>query len=243
MARTGIGDSVEGLHAVAAALEAGRVLELFVDATREERVAEMLDGARSAGVTVTVVGDVRVMAHTTAPQGVVARCRPLETVSIDDLAAMHTPAALMIVDHVEDPHNLGAIVRSAVAAGIPRIAIPTRRGAPLGGAAFKAAAGALERATIAEISSVADAVKRLGAAGVWSVGLDAGGETSLFGLGLLAEPVAIVIGGETGLGRLVSERVDVLASIPMAGPVESLNASVAAALAMFETARRRGWLS
>ncbi len=239
MARTGIGDSVEGLHAVAAALEAGRVLELFVDATREERVAEMLDGARSAGVTVTVVGDVRVMAHTTAPQGVVARCRPLETVSIDDLAAMYTPAALMIVDHVEDPHNLGAIVRSAVAAGIPRIAIPTRRGAPLGGAAFKAAAGALERATIAEISSVADAVKRLGSAGVWSVGLDAGGDTSLFGLGLLAEPVAIVIGGETGLGRLVSERVDVLASVPMAGPVESLNASVAAALACFELMRVR----
>ncbi len=239
MARTGIGDSVEGLHAVAAALEAGRVLELFVDATREERVAEMLDGARSSGVTVTVVGDVRVMAHTTAPQGVVARCRPLETVSIDDLAAMHTPAALMIVDHVEDPHNLGAIVRSAVAAGIPRIAIPTRRGAPLGGAAFKAAAGALERATIAEISSVADAVKRLGAAGVWSVRHAAGGETSLFGLGLHAEPVAIVLGGETGLGRLVSERVDVLASIPMAGPVESLNASVAAALACFELMRVR----
>jgi len=239
MAHAGIGDSVEGVHAVAAALEAGRVLELFVDATREERVAELLDEARSSGITVTVVGDVRVMAHTTAPQGLVARCRPLETVSIDDLAAMHSPASLLIVDHVEDPHNLGAIVRSAVAAGIPRIAVPTRRGAPLGAAAFKAAAGALERAAIAEISSVADAVKRLGSAGVWSVGLDAGGETSLFGLELLSEPVAIVIGGETGLGRLVGERVDVVAAIPMAGPVESLNASVAAALACFEVMRVR----
>ena len=139
--------------------------------------------------------------------------------------------------------DLGAIARSAVAAGITSLVVPTRRGAPLGGAAFKAAAGAMEHCAIATVSSTADAVNRLKDLGVWTVGLDAEGDQSLFGLGLFTEPVALAVGAETGLGRLVRDRVDVVASIPMAGPVESLNASVATALAVFEVSRARGWVS
>ena len=146
---------------------------------------------------------------------------------------------MLVVDHVEDPHNLGAIIRSSVAAAIPRVVVSSRRGAPMSPAAFKASAGALERCSVAVVSSIADAVKRLSSLQVWTVGLDQDGDRSLFGLDLLTEPCAIVVGAETGLHRLVRERCDVVASIPMDSSVESLNASVAAALASFELFRAR----
>jgi 23S rRNA (guanosine2251-2'-O)-methyltransferase len=239
MAAAGYGDSVEGLHAVEAALDAGRVLELFFERRHREGDASLVDRARSRGVEVRPVDDVRPQARTTAPQGVVARCRPIQFVSLEDLVEEASPASLMMIDHVEDPHNVGAIVRSAVAAGIPRVVVPERRSAPVGAAAFKAAAGALERCRVASVSSIADAVARCNRLDVWTVGLDAAGDRSLFGLDLLTAPVAVVVGGETGLHRLVRERVDVVASIPMAYGTESLNASVAAALAAFEVLRLR----
>jgi 23S rRNA (guanosine2251-2'-O)-methyltransferase len=170
---------------------------------------------------------------------VVATCVPLRTFSIEDLVGQSDPASLLIVDHVEDPHNVGAIARSAVAAGVPRVAVPDRRTARIGAAAFKAAAGAFEHLSLAVIGSVPEAIRKLSSMGVWTVGLDAGGDQSLFGLGLFTEPVAIVVGAETGLAQLVRERVDVVASIPMAADSESLNASVAAALACFELMRVR----
>lgn len=241
MAPAGIGRSVEGIHAVGAAVAAGRVERLIVESRRLERegVAEVVDAARRRSVAVDVIDDVRDVAETTAPQGVVAHCRPLATHSIEALVGQTHPAALLVVDHVEDPHNLGAIVRSAVAAGVPRVVVSDRRSARIGGAAFKAAAGAMERVSLCVVGSVADAVKRLKQLEVWTVGLDAGGDSSLFGLDLLTEPVAIVVGAETGLHRLVRDRVDVVASIPMEPGNESLNASVAAALAVFEIGRVR----
>jgi 23S rRNA (guanosine2251-2'-O)-methyltransferase len=242
MAPAGYGGSVEGVHAVAAAVAAGRVVELTVERHRAGRppIEDLVAAAKEAGAKVTLADDVRPLASTTAPQGVVATCRPVKPVSIEALVEQASPASLLVVDHVEDPHNLGAIVRSAVAAGIPRLVVSARRGAPLSGAAFKAAAGALEHCSVAVIpGSVADAVRSLSKMGVWTIGLDAGGDRSLFGLELFAEPCAIVVGAEAGLHRLVRERVDVVASIPMAGQTESLNASVAAALACFELFRVR----
>lgn len=239
MAVAGYGDSVEGIHAVDAALAAGRVLELFVERRHESGDSALAERARAAGVRLRLVDDVRPQARTTAPQGVVARCRPIPFVGLDDLVEEETPASLVMIDHVEDPHNVGAIVRSAVAAGVPRVVVPERRSAPVGAAAFKAAAGALERCRVASVSSIAEAVARCKRLGVWTVGLDAGGEQSLFGLDLLKEPSAIVVGGETGLHRLVRDRVDLVASIPMDAETESLNASVAAALAVFELRRQR----
>jgi 23S rRNA (guanosine2251-2'-O)-methyltransferase len=242
MAPAGYGGSVEGVHAVAAALAAGRVLELTVERRRMDRppMDALVESARAIGATVTPVDDVRPLSVTTAPQGVVASCRPIQSLTVGDLVDQQSPASLLVLDHIEDPHNLGAIVRSAVAAGIPRLVVSSRRGAPLGGAAFKAAAGALEHCSVAVVStSVADVVRSLSAMGVWTVGLDAVGDRSLFGLELFTEPCAIVVGAETGLHRLVRERVDVVASIPMAVGAESLNASVAAALACFELFRVR----
>lgn len=242
MAPAGIGDSLEGLHAVAAAVRAGRVTELLIEqqvVDRDEYQA-MVTEARERGAEVRVVADVRDQARTGAPQGVLARARPIPAVDLDVAIGRSDPPALLVFDHVEDPRNVGAAVRSAVAAGVLAIVVPSRRAAPLGATAFKAAAGAFEEVAIVTVSSVPDALRELRRRDIWTVGLDASASGSLFGLGLLAEPVAVVIGAEgRGLSRLARERVDELVRIPIAPGVESLNASVAAALAVFEVARVR----
>jgi 23S rRNA (guanosine2251-2'-O)-methyltransferase len=240
MAPAGIGDSVEGIHAVRAAIEAGRVERLFVDRRRRDDLEGMVG---TSGVPYEVVDDIRLHALTEVPQGFVAKCRPIAAVSVKQAIGLATPAALMMLDHVEDPHNLGAVARSAHAAGVQALITGGRRSAPFGPAAFKAAAGALEHVRVCIVSSIADTVTKLKRAGVWTVGLSAGVPQSLFGLSLLTEPVAIVAGAEDkGLSRLVGDRVDVVASIPMRSELESLNVSVAAALAMFEIGRVRGEL-
>ncbi len=246
MASAGIGDRVEGLHAVAAAVAAGRVIVLTVESQRlrHDAYQRMVHEAERAGVEIRRVGDVRDDAVTGAPQGVLATCRPIPSLTLDGAVAACDPAALLVLDRVQDPRNLGAMARSAVAAGIPALVVPERRSAPLGATAFKAAAGALERVGVAMVGSVADALRRLRKAGVWLIGLDGKAETSLLGLPLLTEPVALVIGAEgTGVSRLAGELLDQTVRVPMVGQIESLNASVAASLAMFELARVRGWIS
>lgn len=246
MASAGIGASVEGLHAVTAALDAGRVRRLTVEEHRLERpaYASLLADASTTGVEVAVIDDVRPLAETDAPQGVVAVCRPIQPAGLEEVAAATDPAAVLVFDHVEDPRNLGAAVRSSVAAGIAAIVVPRRRSAPLGATAFKAAAGTMERVEISEVGSIPEALNRLQQLGLWRIGLDAGGDRSIFGLDLLSDPVALVVGSEgSGLSRLAAGRCDVLARVPHAGAVESLNASVATALAVFEVARMRGWVS
>lgn len=240
MGPSGIGDSVEGAHAVAAALAAGRVERLIVERGRLRSLADLVDAAEAAGVAVDLIDDVSSLAATHAPQGVVARCRPLPPASIEAAVAAVTPAAVLVLDHLVDPRNVGAAARSAAAAGFGGVVVSRRRSAPLGATAFKAAAGALEHLVVAEVSSVAEAVRHLSRLEVWTVGLDLEGDRPLFGMDLLAESVAVIVGAEgTGLGRLVRERVDVVASIPMLGPVQSLNAAVAASLAVYEVARVR----
>ena len=240
MARPGIGDSVEGIHAVDAALDAGRVERLIVERTRVGSLRQLIGRAEAAGAPIQLVDDARDHAFTTAPQGIVAKCRPIRTISLESAVAVTDPAALLVLDHLEDPRNVGAIARSAMAAGIGALVMSDRRSAPLGATAFKAAAGALETVRVAEVSSIPRALEDLRRMGVWSMGLDAGGERPLWGLDLLAEPVAVVVGAEgAGLSRLTGERCDLVAHIPIAEEVESLNASVAASLAAFEIMRVR----
>ena len=236
MAPAGYGTSVEGIHAVAAAIEAGRVEKLFVERRRRDRIGGLLSAVPDR--IVSLVDDVRPMSETTAPQGVVARCRPITPVTLDALSSER--AALLVLDHIEDPHNVGATARSALASGMSGLVVSDRRAAPLSAATFKAAAGALESLPVAIVSSVPEALNRLKSSDVWVVGLDAGGDQSLFGMDLLTEPVAVVIGAEgRGLAELTRKRCDVIASIPMASDFESLNASVSAALASFEIMRVR----
>lgn len=238
MAPAGFGNRVEGVHAVAAAVEAGRVNRLYVERRRRERadVAALVD--RVGSDKVRLIDDVRTMATTDSPQGVVAECRPISSVTLESLSAQGT--ALLVLDHVEDPQNVGAVARSASAAGITGLVVSSKRAAPLSAAAFKASAGALETLPVVIVGSIPEALNRLKEFGIWIVGLDASGEQSLFGLDLLTEPVAIVIGAEgTGLSQLAAKRCDVVVSIPMVKEAESLNASVSGALAAFEIMRVR----
>jgi 23S rRNA (guanosine2251-2'-O)-methyltransferase len=146
---------------------------------------------------------------------------------------------LVVLDGIEDPHNLGAILRSVDAAGGHGVIRQTRRAAPLSGVAAKASAGAIARARVADVVNIARALEALKAAGVWTVGLDAGADRSYDDVDLTL-PTALVLGAEgQGLRRLVRDRCDVLASVPMAGAVESLNVSVAAGVVLFEAVRQR----
>ena len=241
MAPAGFGDRVEGLHAVAAAVAAHRVEELWVEASRIDKpdFVALATLAEQDGAVVHIVKDVTDLAETSTPQGVVARSRPIVSKSVDELIDV-PQAALMVLDHIIDPHNLGAVARSSLAAGMTGLIVAGRRAAPLSAVAFKAAAGALESLPVAVVSSIADTLPRLNKGGVWTVGLAAGSATQLFGLALLSEPVALVVGEEeSGLSRLVRERCEVIASIPMSSDAESLNVSVAAGLGAYEIRRIR----
>jgi 23S rRNA (guanosine2251-2'-O)-methyltransferase len=214
------------------------VRKLWVETRRAER-PEIRSIVELAGEPeVSLVADVRSVAETEAPQGVVAECAPIMPAPLDELAG--PGAAIVASDHIEDPHNLGAIARSALAAGMTGMVVSSKRAAPLSATAFKAAAGALETIPVAVVGSIPEALNRLKAGGVWIVGLEAGSGTELFGLEILTEPVAVVVGAEgAGLSVLAAKRCDVLASIPMVSGTESLNASVSAALACFEIMRVR----
>jgi len=203
-------------------------------------LTDLVEAARAADVAVEQVDDVRDIAVTTAPQGVRLECRPISPVPLDVAVRRLDPTALVMLDHLEDARNVGAIARSAVAAGFSGLVVSGRRSAPLGAAAFKAGAGSFEHLDIVVVGSIASAIDEWKRLDVWTVGLDGDGDQPLFGLPLFTEPVAIVLGAEgAGMSRLVTERVDVVASIPLDRRVESLNASVAAALALFEVRRVR----
>lgn len=178
-----------------------------------------------------------------AHQGVVAVAPPYRYADLSDVvaAARSEPPLLVALDGVTDPHNLGSIARTADAAGAHGLLVPTRRSAGVGPAAEKSAAGALAHLPVAQVTNLVRALSDLGDRGVWSVGLDADGPGDLHACDLLSEAVVIVVGAEgRGLSRLTAERCDLLVSVPMRGAVASLNASVAAALALFEAVRRRG---
>jgi 23S rRNA (guanosine2251-2'-O)-methyltransferase len=238
MALAGFGSRVEGAHAVQAAAVSGRVRKLWVEEGRLHR-AEIQSIVELVGQQhISVVDDVRPMAETEAPQGLVAECAPISPVPIDEMTG--PGAAIVVLDHIEDPQNVGAVARSAGAAGMTGLVMSSKRQAPLSATAFKAAAGALERIPVAIVGSIPEALTRLKDAGTWAVGLDASAPTPLFDLQILTEPVAVVVGAEgSGLSVLASKRCDVLASIPMRGGTESLNVSVSAALACFEIMRVR----
>lgn len=242
MAPAGYGDRVEGLHAVTAAAARGRVLELWVETARlrHPAVANLIGDVQRRDGQIHEVDDLLGIAQTEVPQGLVARAQPISAISLEALVGASPTPALIVLDHLLDPHNVGAIARSVRAAGLDGMVVSSRRAAPLSATAFKAAAGALEDLPVAIVSSIADSVARLHKLGVWTVGLDITGDRGLFGLELLSQPVAVVIGEEgPGLSRLVKERCDVTAAIPLSPGSESLNVSVAAALAAFEIRRVR----
>jgi 23S rRNA (guanosine2251-2'-O)-methyltransferase len=240
---------IEGRRPVLEALRAGRPVDriLLASGVGRAAVADLLDLARRRGVQVETVPRtvVDAEASTGAHQGILAVVAPIEPIDLIELLALplagREPPFFLAMDGIEDPHNLGALARSAEAAGCHGVIVPRHRSAPLSAVAIKSSAGALQHLPVAEVPNLPRAVERLRDSGVWCIGLTGDAEASLFDLELADEPVCVIVGGEgAGLHRLVREACDVLVRIPMAGRIESLNASVAGALALFEVRRRRG---
>jgi 23S rRNA (guanosine2251-2'-O)-methyltransferase len=242
---------IEGRRPVMEALRSGRPVDriLLASGVGRAAIADLLDLARQRGVQVETVPRtvVDAEASTGAHQGILAVVAPIEPVDLSELLALplagREPPFFLAMDGIEDPHNLGALARSAEAVGCHGVIVPRHRSAPLSAVAVKSSAGALEHLPVAEVPNLPRAVERLRDAGVWCIGLTGDADASLFDIELADEPVCVIVGGEgAGLHRLVREACDVLVRIPMAGRVESLNASVAGALALFEVRRRRSLL-
>jgi len=240
-------DKLTGPHAVREALAAGRPLQtvLLARGRHGGRLEEIARLAKRNGVPVRFEDRVRLdqVAGTREHQGVVAMVASKAAVSLEDLLArpnqQGAPGLLVLLDGVEDPQNLGAIIRTALAAGAAGVIIPERRAAGLGDAAARASAGAVAHLPVARVTNLPRAMETLKSAGYWLVGLDERAERRYTDVDLTGS-VALVLGGEgKGLHQLVRERCDFLVSIPSRGPVPSLNVSVAAGIALFEALRQR----
>ncbi len=181
-------------------------------------------------------------ARTDAPQGVVALAAPVPEVPLEELCAprLGRPPFLVVLDGVTDPHNLGAVLRTAECAGATGAVLPRHRAAHLTPTTTKASAGAVEHLPISVVPGVASALRRLSQLGIWTIGLAGDARRSLYEMGLGDEPLALVFGSEAdGLSPLVRRRCDELVAIPQHGALAALNVSAAAAVACFEVARRR----
>jgi 23S rRNA (guanosine2251-2'-O)-methyltransferase len=240
---------IEGRQPVREALRAGRKVHrvLVAEGAREKgSLEDIVELARAAGVAVERVTraslDHLAMSH--AHQGVIAEADPLRSRSwregMDKARKAGQVPLLLALDGVEDPQNLGALLRSAEVLGAHAALVPKRRSAPLGAVAGKASAGAMEHLVIDQVNSLDRALADCREAGLWIVALAGGGDDDIRTCALLDEPVVIVVGAEgRGVSRLVGERADARVSIPMSGRIDSLNASVAGAIALWEAARRR----
>lgn len=242
-------DILAGRNAVSEALRSGRPLDC-VWVARGERtgsIRPLLARCREQGVLIKEV-DTRKLDAVCGPhhQGIAAVAACKQYATLDDLFAAAEqkgePPFFVICDELNDPHNLGAIARSAEAAGAHGVIIPKHRSAGLTSTVYKASAGAVEYMPIARVGNISDTIKTLKKRGGWVYGLDMDGDmwcqTDLTG------PLALVVGSEgAGIGRLVREQCDGILSLPMAGRINSLNASVACGIALYEAARQRGGIA
>ncbi len=231
---------LSGIHPVAEALKSRHPVDrlLVAQGAGGTRLQELIDLARRYGVPVRFEPRSALdrLAGTSAHQGVVALGAARQYA---DLYAVASTEMLVILDGVEDPHNLGAIIRTAHAAGAGAVIIPERRAASLTDVAAKAAAGALEHLPVVRITNVNRTLDDLKKRGFWIYGLDERGDQAYDQVDF-ASPAAIVLGGEgKGLHEQVRKHCDVLVRIPMAGKISSLNVSVAAGVVLFEWKRRR----
>ncbi len=238
-----------GLHPVTEALRArpAQLDHITVarerEARRDARLDTLLELSRAAGVRVQAVprDQLTRSARTDAHQGVVAFVRERRLLAIEDLlgAGIVGQRFFLALDGVEDPHNLGALLRSADGAGVDGVLLPERRSAPLSATVAKSSAGASEHVRIARVTNLTRALETMKAAGVWVIGLDERGTPDYTDFNFRGD-CCLVLGSEgTGLHDLVKRTCDHLLRIPMTGSVSSLNVSVAGAVVMFEAMRQR----
>lgn len=237
---------VEGRNAVLELLRSGKAVDkVFIASDLSGRMTDIFSLARQCGAVITECDRRKLdaMSVTGAHQGVIASAAAREYVSVEDILKTAEEKGenplIVVCDGITDPHNLGAIIRSAETAGAHGVIIPKRRSAGLTAVAAKASAGAIEHIGIAKVTNIAGALEKLKEAGVWIFGADANGDKSLYNADLKGA-AAIVIGSEgEGISRIVRESCDFIVSIPMKGKVNSLNASAAAAVLLYEAVRQR----
>ena len=237
---------IEGRNAVLEAFRSGRCVDkLFIlDGCQDGPVRTIVREARKTATIINYVTKERLdqLSETRNHQGVIAQVAAYEYASVDDILAKARekgePPFLILLDNVEDPHNLGAIIRTANLAGAHGVIIPKRRSAGLTATVAKTSAGALNYTPVAKVTNLVRTMEELKEQGVWFVCADMDGE-SMYSLNLTG-PIGLVIGNEgEGVSRLVKEACDFTAAIPMKGDIDSLNASVAAGVLAYEIVRQR----
>ena len=237
---------IEGRNAVLEAFRAGKTIDkLFVlDGCQDGPVKSILREAKKTDTIINFVDKERLdrLANSGHHQGVVAQAAAYEYAEVEDIlnAAKEKGEApfIFILDEIEDPHNLGAIIRTANLCGAHGVIIPKRRAVGLTATVAKTSAGAINYTPVAKVTNIAKTIEELKKEGMWFVCADMGGET-MYKLNLKG-PIGLVIGNEgNGVSRLVKEKCDFVASIPMKGDIDSLNASVAAGVMAFEIVRQR----
>jgi 23S rRNA (guanosine2251-2'-O)-methyltransferase len=231
---------IYGYHAVARRLDVnpGTVIEVAILVRRTRRSAALRELAAVAGIGVTEVDEVtlRQRTGTGKHQGVAALAEPMGYRDVEDVVVL-APRPILVLDGIQDPHNLGALIRTAAAAGMAGVILPRHGQAEITPAVEKAAAGAVNDVALCQVGNLRWLLERLHARGFWTMALDHHEDRNLFEAEI-PTPVALVVGGEGGLRRLVAQTCDLRVSIPMRSGVESLNVSVAAAVAMYELLRR-----
>ena len=238
---------ITGRNSVTEALRAGRsITKLYIAAGNDTQPLQRIrDMAQEKDILVEQVPNkiLNQLAPGNRHQGVIAFAAPVAYASLTDVLADSEAARrvpfLVLLDGIEDFHNLGAIIRTAECAGVDAVLLPKRRSAPVNETVGKTSAGAVEYMPLVQIGNISQTLKKLKKQGFWIIGADMEGEMDYFHSSL-TEPVVLVIGSEgRGISHLVKENCDILVQIPMFGQVNSLNASVAAALLMYEVVRQR----
>lgn len=239
---------IEGRNAITEALKSGRAINkvFLADGDVDKSLGRLAAQAKDAGAVVVRIDRRKLneMSPTGAHQGIIASVAAHEYSTIEEILASAEEKGqaplLVICDELSDPHNLGAILRSAECAGAHGVIIPKRRSVGLTAVVGKASAGAIEYMPVARVSNLSAAIRELKERGVWIYGTAAEGASPLYETDLTG-PVAIVIGNEgVGMSRIVAESCDFKVSIPMKGKISSLNASAAAAILLYEAVRQRG---
>jgi 23S rRNA (guanosine2251-2'-O)-methyltransferase len=244
-----IENRIEGKNPVLEALKSGRTVEklLIARGNTEGSIREIIRRAKEKKIIIQEVDRQRLdeISQSGVHQGVIAYVTPYSYVEVEDILAQARDKGedpfLIILDEITDPHNLGAIIRTAECSGAHGIIIPKRRSVGLTPAAIKASAGAVEYLPVAKVTNLANLLDKLKDQGIWIAGADMDGQN--YTSQNLQGPIALVIGSEgRGIGRLLKEKCDFIIKIPLKGSIESLNASVAAGILMYEVVRQRGQL-
>jgi 23S rRNA (guanosine2251-2'-O)-methyltransferase len=238
---------IAGRKPVMEALRSGSIIEkvVFLVGVQGNVIRELRDLAEKRRIPVVQANkqEFRELAVDQTTQGVVAIVPTKEFATLERLIAIplerEEKGFLLVLDEIEDPHNLGALVRSAECTGVHGVVLPRHHSAPVSSTVIKASAGATEYVEMAEVTNVVSALEELKEEGYWIVGLDGSGDRTFTEIDV-DTPIALVVGNEgRGLRRLVREHCDFLARIPLYGKIDSLNASVAGAIVMYEVARKR----